>query len=194
MKLIFPILFILISIAAFIFGVNPFYKDVKTLKEDILVYNTALSNSTNLQKNEDALIKAFNSIKDEDKDRLGKFLPSTVNNIQFILEIERMANSHSMPIRDLDFEARKKDAPVSNIIVSESSEENKPFGTFPISFTTEGTYDSFVSFLRDMEYNLRLIDVKSISFSIPDPNSKVNEFVDQNVYKYTVKVETYWLK
>lgn len=200
MKLIFPILFTLLSVAAFIFGVNPFYKDVKSLRSDIIVYNTALSNSTNLQKTEDSLIKAYNEIRNEDKDRLSKFLPSTVNNIQFILEIERIANLHNMPIKDIKFQTMKKNATPenSNIVVSETEEDNRPYGVFPIGFTTEGDYDSFVSFLKDLEYNLRLIDVKSVSFSIPDPavtNIKGAETpVDSNIYKYSLEVETYWLK
>ncbi|MFA6355109.1 MAG: hypothetical protein WCW65_01655, partial [Candidatus Paceibacterota bacterium] len=121
MKLILPILFILVSVAAFIFGVNPFYNEVKTLKTEIVDYNKALDNSTNLQKTEDALITSFNSIKQSDKDRLNSFLPDSVNNIQFILEMERIANLHNMPIKDIKFEARKNNNTTAdpNIVVSE---------------------------------------------------------------------------
>ncbi|MFA6355047.1 MAG: hypothetical protein WCW65_01310, partial [Candidatus Paceibacterota bacterium] len=61
-------------------------------------------------------------------------------------------------------------------------------------FTTEGDYDSFVLFLKDLEFNLRLADVKSISFVVPDSSGKPVSGVDPNVYRYSLKVETYWLK
>lgn len=180
----------------FIFGLNPFYKDVSVLKSDIKIYNTALSNSTNLQRVEDSLIKSYNEIKESDKDRLNKFLPSSVNNIQFILEIERIAGLHGMPIKNIKFEPIQKDnvSTDPNMIVSDSPEDNRPYGVFPVEFTTEGSYDKFIPFLKDLESNLRLIDVKSISFSVPDTSNKTAVNIDPNIYTYSLKVETYWLK
>lgn len=194
MRTILPILLLVSSIAIFILGINPFYQDVKTLKSDITTYNLALDNSTNLQKTEDTLIKAYNGIKDSDKARLNNLLPSSVNNIQFILELERVANLHNMPIKDIKFETSKTGATNTNNIVSNIVNDNRDYGVFPIEFTTEGKYDTFVSFLKDLESNLRLTDVKSISFIVPDASGKIAEGSDPNVYKYTLKVETYWLK
>lgn len=196
MKALLPVLLILISIAAFILVVNPIYKEVSAMRTDIVVYDEALNNSTNLQKTEDSLIKSYNEIKQEDKDRLSKFLPSAVNNIQFILEVERIANMHNMPIRDIKFEAVKKDTvtPETNTIVYKAEIDNRLYRVFPIEFTTDATYDNFVLFLKDLEYNLRLVDVKSISFVVPNQNVKGIEGVDPNIYHFILKVETYWLK
>jgi len=198
MKLILPIIFIIISVLAFIFGVNPLYKEVSILRSDISVYNSALSNSTNLQKVEDGLLKVYNEIKKEDKERLNNFLPKAINNIEFILEVERIANLHNMPVKDIKFESTRKantTAAATNTVVSEVNIDKRPYGVFPLEFTTEGTYKKFVSFLKDLEYNLRLVDVKSISFSVPELSGvKGVEGVDPNIYRYTIKVETYWLK
>jgi hypothetical protein len=195
MKLILPILFIGISVVAFIFGVNPWYNDVSSLRKEISDYNIALNNSAELQKTEDSLINSFNGIKQSDKDRLSSLIPSSVNNIQFILEVERIANLHNMPIKDLKFDANKQTSS-SGAVVAQVGTDNKPYGVFPLEFSTEGTYDTFVLFLKDLEYNLRLIDVKSISFTVPttDATARNTDGLDSNVYKYSVKVETYWLK
>ncbi|HAQ02557.1 TPA: hypothetical protein DEP30_01245 [Candidatus Nomurabacteria bacterium] len=192
MKLIFPILFILLSIITFIFGTNKFYKDVSALRSDISTYNLAIDNSNDLKSKEDALLTTYNEIKQEDKDRLGNFLPSTVNNIQFILEVERIANLHGMPIKDIKFENKKKDVPVDpNVIIAEENIDRRPYGVFPVEFTTEGKYEAFILFLKDLEYNLRLVDVKSVSFEVSD---KPVVGADPSVYTYSLKVETYWLK
>lgn len=194
MKILFPILFILLSIAAFIFGVNPFYQEVTALKDDIEVYNTALDNSTNLQRTEDALIKTFNEIRESDKEKLEKLLPSSVDNIQFILEIERIANLHGMPVRELDFEPVRKKISATGVVASTISKDTRPYGVFPVEFSTEGDYDTFVKFLKDLESNLRLLDIKSITFSVPTVSEKDGGKTNPNIYKYTLEVETYWLK
>ncbi|MEI7688587.1 MAG: hypothetical protein WCI91_00170 [Candidatus Nomurabacteria bacterium] len=195
MKIIIPILFIVIAVLAFIFGVNPWYNDVNALRAEILDYNTALNNSAELLKAEDSLIGTYNGIKQSDKDRLSSLIPSSVNNIQFILEVERIANLHNMPIKDLKFEASRQTSS-GGAVVAQVGPDDKPYGVFPLEFSTEGTYDTFVLFLKDLEYNLRLVDVKSISFTVPtvDPSVKITDGLDPNVYKYSVKVETYWLK
>lgn len=195
MKLILPILFIGISVVAFIFGVNPWYNDVSSLRAEILDYNIALNNSAELQKAEDSLISTYNGIKQSDKDRLNSLIPNSVNNIQFILEVERIANLHNMPIKDLKFDANKQTSS-GGAVVAQVGTDNKSYGVFPLEFSTEGSYDTFVLFLKDLEYNLRLIDVKSISFTVPttDATAKSADGLDPSVYKYSVKVETYWLK
>ena len=183
------------SVLTFIFGVNPFYNDVKALKSEIGIYNSALDNSTNLQKTEDSLIKSYNEISKDNKDRLDNFLPDTVNNIQFILEIERIANLHGMVVKDIKFEAQKSNTNTDpNVIASDVSTDTRPYGVFPLEFTTEGNYDTFLLFLKDLEHNLRLSDVKSVYFTVPEDNGKIIPGVDPNVYSFTLKVETYWLK
>lgn len=176
------------------FGTNKFYKDVSSLKSDISTYNLAVDNSTDLKNKEDSLLTSYNEIKQEDKDRLNNLIPNNVNSIEFILEVERIANLHGMPIKDIKFETKKKSTPVDpNVIVSETEVDKLPYGVFPVEFTTEGKYDSFLLFLKDLEYNLRLVDVKSISFEVLDKD-KVLAGADPNVYTYSLKVETYWLK
>jgi len=203
MRLLFPISFILISIIVFFAIVDPLYKEASALKGDVTTYNTALSNSKDLQETRDALVDTYKNIKQVDKDRLEHFLPNTVNNIKFILEIEQMANIHGMPIKNIKFEPEKlKDpkivvntTPVSGPKSATDESDSKPYGVFPIEFTTEGTYDKFVLFMKDMERNLRLVDVKSVAFSVPLPPSKDNPVTaDPNIYTYVLKVDTYWLK
>lgn len=202
MKTLFPISLILTSIILFFLVINPFYKDVKQLKADVSVYKGALDNANVLKDTRDSLLEKYRNIKEEDKTRLNNFLPNTVNNIKFILEIERIANLHGMPLKNIKFE--DKDLPenqVENtgdamIIPSDEITVAKPYGVFPIEFVTEGDYASFLSFLEDLELNLRLMDIKEISFTVPEKSttSSVDNTINPNIYNYIVKVDTYWLK
>ncbi len=197
MKILLPISLIIVSILMYFFFVDKFHTEVKLFKSDVDTYNKALDNSTNLQKERDALLSKYRNISQEDKDRLQKFLPDTVNNIKFILEIEQMANLHGMPIKDIKFEDNKnKDLTKTNknTVVGAKPLSTKSYDVFPVEFITEGKYDSFVLFLKDLETNLRLMDIKSISFNVPEPADKPAEGFDPDVYTYKLDVDTYWLK
>lgn len=202
MKKLFPISLILTAIVLFFLVINPFYKEIKELKVDVSVYQNALNSANELKNTRDGLLEKYRNIKEEDKARLNSFLPNTVNNIKFILEIERIANLHGMPLKNIKFD--DKDLPEnkinnpeeSMIIPSDEVIIEKPYGVFPIEFVTEGEYSSFLSFLTDLEFNLRLMDIKEVSFEIPDESTDPTPgvIIDPNIYNYTVKVDTYWLK
>jgi Tfp pilus assembly protein PilO len=202
MKFISSILFIIISIVLFFTVIDPIYGEVRQLRTDVATYNTALDNSTELQKTRDSLIETYKNVKTEDKDRLAHFLPSTIGNIELILEIEKLANLHGMPIGNIKFDTKSLESPdtttsgTSNVVVAETNPaDSLPYGIFPMQFIIEGKYDTFVAFLKDLEHNLRLVDVKSISFDVPPPNAPGDTTpVDTSIYTYTIGVETYWLK
>ena len=198
MKSLFPIIFILIAGTLFFVLVRPLYSDTSKLRTDINVYNTALDNSKDLQTTRDALLTNYQNITTEDKNRLLEFLPNSVNNIGLILQIERIAKIHNMTISDITFNVEKPGATTKGSSVSIKTNDpnaNKPFGIFPFEFSTDGTYEDFVGFLTDIERNLRLVDVKSVTFAVPTQvASKNNPDFNANIYSYSLKVETYWLK
>ncbi len=204
MKFIFSILLIIISIILFFWIVNPLYSDVSSLRTEVATYNVALNNSKELQATRDQLTENYKNINKLDRERLERFLPNTVNNIRFILEIERIANMHSMPIKNVRFqpervsgdgtpEVNKTPAKQGTTVVTSGNQAaSLPYGSFPIEFTTEGDYNTFVLFLKDLERNLRLIDIKSISFTVPQADK--SGIINPNIYTYNLKIETYWLK
>lgn len=204
MKFIFSISIIIISGVIFFTVVNPLYGDISNLRSEVDTYNVALDNSTELQRTRDGLVETYKNIKKEDRERLEHFLPNTVNNIKFILEIERIANIHSMPVKNIKFDPQRvQDAKGTTVNTMASSSgvvitpndpsSSKPYGIFPVEFTTEGDYNTFVMMLKDIEQNLRLVDVKSVSFAVPEAKSLLPG-VNPNLYTYNIRVETYWLK
>ncbi len=182
--------------------VDPLYKEVKQLHTDVSTYNIALSNSTELQKTRDSLLEIYKNVKKEDKDRLTHLLPSTINNIGLILEIEKIANLHGMPMGNIKFDTKSLENPSAttgdNIVVAENNPAaDLSYGIFPLQIEIEGRYETFIAFLKDLELNLRLVDVKAISFKVPTTAVAVSggaDTTDPNVYSYTLKVDTYWLK
>lgn len=198
MRFIFPISLIVVAGIIFFVFANPIYGEIKQLKADVVTYNTALDSSTELQKTRDSLIDVYKNIKKDDKERLDHFLPNTINNIGLILEIEKIANLHGMPIKDIKFEAKnlgiQGEGSEGMIVAENDPDSNLPYGVFPMEFVIEGRYDTFMLFLNDLEHNLRLVDIKSISFTVPNKSNSPLDINNPNIYSYTLKIETYWLK
>jgi hypothetical protein len=198
MRFFFPLLSLLISGTLFFFIVRPWYGDVTQLRSDVAAYSTALDNSAYLQRTQDTLLGQFKNLKSEDKTRLENFLPNTVDNIEFILQVEQLANLYNMPIKNIKFDNPKDTdtatTPSVGSIIPAGAAANLPYGVFTLQFDTQGTYSQFNSFLKDLEHNLRLVDVKSISFSVPVVVKGSTAGTDPNVYDYTLQVNTYWLK
>ncbi len=199
MKLIFSLIALILSGILFFFLVNPLYGQVVSLRNDVVTYKIALNHSTELKNTQDQLFATYKSIKKEDRDRLERFLPNTVNNIKFVLEVERIANLHLMSLKNIKLDSVKlSDTPSSSEatqqVISTSVDQSlsTPYGSFPIEFSVEGDYDTFVLFLKDLERNLRLIDIKSIELVVPSPDK--TGAIDPTIYTYNLKVETYWLK
>lgn len=184
--------------AVFIVFTDPIYADVRNLKTEVTTYNTALSNSTELQKTRDSLIEIYKNVTNEDKNNLEHFLPNTIGNIPLILEIEKIANLYGMPIKDIKFETKSLEEGIVNkdttVIAEKAPVDYLPYGVFPMEFVIEGKYDTFVSFLKDLERNLRLVDVKSISFAVPAAPTGNTSTINPNIYSFTLKIEIYWLK
>jgi Tfp pilus assembly protein PilO len=198
MRIIIPLSFIIISIGAFFLVIDPIFSDAKEIRSEVSAYKTALDNSAQLQKIRDSLIEEYKNVKKEDKDRLLHFLPNNVDNIELILEIERLANLNGLPVKNFIFsveDLNKKvfvDEEDGDTSSGGSSGGNLPYGVFPIEFTLTGRYNSFLNFLKEIESNLRLIDIRSVSLTVP--NKTDNNTVDPYSYDYSLKVETYWLK
>ncbi len=197
MRNIFAIIFIGLSIAGLFIYIKPLYDNVKTLQQDIKDQNLTLSQSKELQEKSDSLITSFGKINKQNMDRLDKFLPDTVNNIQLILQLQSIAEENGVSIKNVDFavptvEEKEVSAEAAGA-QTEGAVEQLPYGIFDLEFKTQARYGEFVYFLEAVEKNLRLIDVRSISFTIP-PRTRTSVNFDPDIFEYTVKIQTYWLK
>lgn len=194
MRLIFPTILLAISAIIFFVVIDPTYGEVKQLRTEVATYNAALDNSAELQEARDTLLEQYKNIKGEDKERLNHFLPNTISNIELILEIEKIASLHGMPIRDIKFESKTEDKAeaAAGVVAEVDPTEYLPYGVFPMEFILEGRYETFLAFLTDLEHNLRLVDIKSISFNVPEVVA--GSTTNPNIFSYTLKIETYWIK
>lgn len=189
-----PIILLGIAGAVFFTFTNKTYNEITALKENINSYNTALGNSKVLENERDKLTAKYNSFSKDDLSRLEKLLPENVDNIRLVLEIEQLAQPYGMTLKDVKYNTTEMgSAATSNLQVGAVGKaDNKDYGTFDLEFSTSGSYRNFVNFTKDLEKNLRIVDVSSITF-LPSVSNTKNPFSSE-IYKYGFKIKTYWLK
>lgn len=193
LRFIVPIILIGVSIATFFTFTNPLFKDINLLRAEVAAYDQALNNSKTLENERDKLTQKYNSIGGENLNKLQKFLPESVDNIRLILEIEKLAIPYGMALKDVKYDAIQKESSKNSPgIISggiATAETRKDYGIWNLEFSTEGSYNNFIHFIKDIENNLRIVDIASLSFT----SSSGSNF-SSDVYKFNLKIKTYWLK
>lgn len=192
MKFLIPILLIIISGTGFFMLVSPKYEEIKILKQEVDAYDNALANSKVLTDERDKLATKYNNINKSDLERLNKLLPDNIDNIRMILEIEKLALYYGMYLKDIKYDDKKENE--ENVEVQagvQNNNFNSEYGSWDLEFTTEGSYGNFISLLKDIEKNLRLVDIVSVDFVSSDLSGSKK---DSDNYKYIIKIRTYWLK
>jgi len=190
MNLIIPIILFLLSIGVFFGYVNPNYKGgsgyiegtystygLTQLRDEYTKYEDSLNSSQKVLDNRKLLTDKKNSISLSDMERLTKLLPDNIDNLKLILEVSNIASQRNLSIKNLSVGSSVKKSDVVG-------PDNTLYGTVSLNFGVNSTYDNFLTFLRDLEDNLRIIDISNISFTSSD-----NGF-----YDFSFMINTYWLK
>ena len=200
-RFLIPIILIGATVGLFLLYTKPLYRDISSLRIDQTSYDEALNNSKILESERDKLTAKYNSFKPEDLGKIEKFLPDNVDNIRLILELEKIASPYGMTLKDVKYEnANKKDIKETGKLTSgaviaggeASSSSRKDYGIWNLEFSTVGTYANALNFMKDLENNLRIVDIVSVQFS-SDTGTGVN-LSTTGSYKYSFKIKTYWLK
>ena len=203
-----PIILIGTSIAFFFMITNPMYDNTSVdnpgilqLKSQIASYNEALDTSKELAKIRDQLTAQYNAIDPNNLIKLEKLLPDNINSIRLILEIEQIASPYGMVLTNIKYDSPSstsaKTADTSTVVVQggdAAQASSKDYGVFDLEFFTTGTYNNFINFTKDLESNLRIIDIDSVSISPNTDISVVNKKNSSDTYNYDFKIKTYWLK
>jgi hypothetical protein len=193
-----PIVLIGIAIALFFGFANPLYKDISVLRTEVASYNDALNNSKMLENERDKLTAKYNAIDPLNLMKIEKLMPENVDNIRLILEIEQIAAPYGMSLKDVRYNSTDTETTAAVGTIQGGSALNeapKDYGVFDLEFSTTGSYNNFINFTKDLESNLRIVDISSIVFSSDTTSLSSKESpISSEIYKYNFKIKTYWLK
>jgi Tfp pilus assembly protein PilO len=157
---------------------------IVALRQEKQVLSEALNDARELKERTSILEDQYSQISDSELKRLDVFLPSSPNELQMIVDINRIASMAGMKIADVKVKDEVARRP------GQSKDSNLPSGVEPLtlSFSVTGDYRQLVTFISDISKNLRLVDVIGLSFALPTANEPGTQ------PKYNFEIKTYWLK
>src|SRR3989344_2380758 len=183
MKVIVTLILVIVAIVVFVVPVKALLDNSKPLEVERAELNEALNNAIRIRARRDNLNTQYSSFSIEDRDKLHKLLPSHVDSVRLILEINNIARLHDMQINNVKINAVENSrTDNSGQIVPVTPSSNK-FASMTLTFSVESDYLTFKSFLNDIEKSLRVADVTSLAFTTGKGVTNT----------YGVAVKTYWL-
>jgi hypothetical protein len=171
---------LLISIGIFYTWIMPQYGIVQTLQSQATQYQKILSNVSDLTQKRDQLLSQYRAISSTNTTRLAQVLPDNAATVDLARNFDDIASRYGISLKNVDVITDAQNT--SNEALAPSSGN---YGTVTVATGFVSTYANFRKFLNDAEHSLRLVDVRSITFSTNSAN---------NLYAYNVSFDTYWLK
>lgn len=175
-----PLIFILVSVGVFIFFVDPQYNEIKEINKTIEENRDLIELAEELRRERDTLQEQYNNISSQDREKLLKILPDTVDNVRLILDINNIAEDFGIAITNIGVQGNEEQQGGGSL----TDKSGKNYGTIGITFSVSARYDVFKQFMQKLENSMRLVDIESFSVSTGDGV----------FYNFNVSMNTYWLK
>lgn len=183
----------------FFFLIDKEYKDVQDLQAQVAENNKTLDIAAKLSARHKELKDKFNLISQDEKARLEKLLPDTVDNVRLIIDINNIAEKVGIVIRDISINAseggdakagsaRTQGSTFDDVIGDDAIRyaDTSKLGVITFSFSVSAKYEVFLAFLEQLEESLRIVDIRNIEIS--------RGSAEGAIYDYKVTMDTYWLK
>ena len=166
---------------------RPVWDNIQLLRTQTANINKTLSTLNDKKQYQQDLIEKYNSITNEQLDRLeNQHLPKKPDVGTMLITMEQIATTNNAHLNSIDF--KKTEQPRSSPVVlpksQSASQNNEPQNYQELSFSFNITtgYENFKAILRTLEKNIRLVDVQTISFGSGSKND----------YSFAVSAKTYF--
>lgn len=172
--------FIILTLSIGYAFIYPKTGEISLLLEEKQKHESTLEIVNNIENKKNELLTEFNKISTQDKKNIETILPSSLDFVKLVAQIDKVANGYGITVDK--FSSKEISFPAGDSITATQS--SRPYNSTIISFSFKAPYDKFGGFMSDLEKSLRILDMKSIKL----------ETQEKNTNSYQVEFETYWLK
>lgn len=171
-----------------LFYLGPEWQIFLNIQKEISSLSRISSELDEIAEERDTLIDLVNTISAEELARINQSLPQGAHAADFLVFLERLSAEHGIVLKSVDlasFTEEKREisgqpTPGGAILTPTSS---RTVREFPVTIQVSGTYESFKTFLENLEKNLRLVDIDSFSFTSQG---------DTKIIDFSIKAKTYY--
>ncbi|OHB15292.1 MAG: hypothetical protein A2431_01550 [Candidatus Zambryskibacteria bacterium RIFOXYC1_FULL_39_10] len=174
------LIYFLLTIAVGYAFAYPSVGEISALMTEKEKQESTLVMMTEIEAKKNELLTKYNKISSEDKKYIETVLPDSLDFVKLISQIDAVGSKYGLSVDKTSF--RQTDS-AQGETVSEAGPQ-KPYQSAIISFSFNGSYSQFNSFMNDLGQSLRILDIKSLKLT----------GADNGVYSYNVEFEVYWLK
>jgi Tfp pilus assembly protein PilO len=153
-------------------------------------YESAIVNAKALASIRDKVLKDSQQIAIEDRVRLDKMIPSSVDNIHLIVDLSRLAQSKGLSLKNLKAELVDNNLGSNGPTMASAGDSNGSLlpnltlANIKVSFDVTAPYKGFIDLIQSLESDLRIMDITNLSIKA----------TDTGVYDFSVGINTYWLR
>src|SRR3989344_2756923 len=159
MNRLIPVAALVLAIAIFFGYVSPAYSgSVAEARATIKRVQAALDAAELFDQKQNELASAKNAISPDDLAHLETLLPSSVDNVQMILDLTALAARSGILLSNVNVAPLPAAATDPGTIVA-------PIGSVDLTLTATGSYGAFRSFLTGVERSARLLDLTNLSLT-----------------------------
>lgn len=185
-KNITAIILIILAVGIYFTFTSSRMEELKDIQAVNSQFQEAIKNSETLINERDRVNKEYGAISIEDKERLNRLLPNTVDNIRLIIDVkDNIASKRGLVLKNI-----KTSSPEATQAIDAGANRAgdttspKKYGTVNLSFSVTTSYENFLGFMRDLESSLRIMDVSKLTVNA----------TKSGAYEFSVEIKTYWLK
>jgi len=179
MRLLVPLIAIIGAIAIFAGPTRSNLAATNPLITERAELGAALDSAQKIQVVRETLQERYNAFHPDDLNRLAKLLPSHVDNVRLIIDIDNMAGAYGMVLKDIEIGQTVSVSKNGGGQIKGDGPEHLDF-----HFAVSGSYQALKLFLADLGKSLRIVDITDLSFSAKDTD----------VYDFGIGLRTYWLQ
>lgn len=177
-----PLLAIFIAVGIFFAYINPTWTgSIADTKAAIASDDQALAAASQYAAQQNQLAAARDAIDPSDLARLNLFLPSSVDNVGLILDLNALAARSGLALSNIDVAMSSPDENTSDALPTSGA---SPVGSVDLSLSAVGTYPALQAFLAGVERSQRLLDVRDLMV----------KGSETGVYNYQMSLRLYWLR
>jgi len=170
------ILFLLVAVSVFWFWTRPLLVEIDALKAEKDSFDQALSRSREFQELRDEILSKFNSVSQDNLNRLSKMLPREPESTKLLVQLSDMADSSGgVVLNFLDVREPRSSGAVN-------TKEQVGYQEVEIKANLSAKYEDFLVFLTELQKSLRLIDVEQIDFFAGETN----------FYEFNINAQAYY--
>lgn len=175
-----------VCISSYFFYIKPTFSVISQKKAKFQEYENVLNKVKEVKVKTDELSSKYSNISEDELNKLDKMIPDKFVSEYFVNDLNTLAGRYGMKISQVGI-----NIPVPIEGALDDTSDNGGYKTIIAKFVISGRYDQLISFLKDVETSLRIMDVTSLSAKAGNVDKAKN---DEMILDYAIEIKTYSLK